>query len=169
MSIKYETGAVRSDKLPHYRDLPLSLLIRGGEAYREGAEKYEKEFSNPLDKNWRKGDLRFAADAIDHAMDHLLRYVENLRRRSLGLPWDTSEDHLGHLVANLGMLSEFEEAGVFDLAVPLARNLPVPYFDADVEEVEDTDFLWAGDETDSTEDPPTVGITQKVKDFFGVK
>lgn len=155
MSIKYETGAVRSDKLPHYRDLPLSLLIRGGEAFREGAEKYESEFLNPLDKNWRQGDIRFAADAIDHAMDHLFRYVENLRRRSLGLPWDQSEDHLGHLVANLGMLSEFEEAGVFD----------APETTQAVE-----DFDWGGEETDTPLFPEEDGgLTKAVKNFFGVK
>lgn len=105
---KYATGAVRSGTKPRYRDIPTCLLRRIGLAFSEGAEKYEVDLA-PYEKNWESGDLRFAFDAFDHAIEHLLEYRDQVRRRLLGLPLKDGEDHLGHLGANIAMLAQFEE------------------------------------------------------------
>jgi hypothetical protein len=109
----YEGGAKRGGKLPRFRDIDYHFLERLGKALLEGAEKYEKDL--PVwEKNWRKGKDEFFFDAIDHAIDHLFRFKEEMMRRygqdSLSLePEESGEDHIGHCAANLLMLSYWEK------------------------------------------------------------
>lgn len=108
----YANGAMRSESKPYYREIPLCVLRREGEALREGAEKYNEQ---PWDSNWRKGDTEYALKCLDHAFEHLQKFAENVKARLGGLdePWP-EEDHLGHLRANTGFLAWFEQEGRFE-------------------------------------------------------
>ena len=106
----YSTGAKRSDHKPYYREIPVAVLRRLGEALREGALKYNEQ---PWDSNWQKGDLTFALDCIDHLGDHFACYAESVKARLAGKPTRDEEDHLGHLLANAAFLAWFEERGMF--------------------------------------------------------
>jgi hypothetical protein len=114
--VTYETGAKRSKLNPRYRDIDLGLLERIGNAFSEGAVKYEGDMM-PFQKNWKNGDLPFALDVIDHAIEHLFSFKEVVLR---GLNRDetveefNNEDHLGHLGANLVMLDYFHRRGFFN-------------------------------------------------------
>jgi hypothetical protein len=86
------TGAMRSAEPDAYRfDLiPERAMRRLAATLREGAVKYS-------DHNWRKGFPW--SNPANHALQHLYRFLAG----------DTSEDHLGHAMANLAFLIEFEE------------------------------------------------------------
>lgn len=112
---KYSSGAMRADSKPRYRDVSLSFIKRVGEAFKHGADKYEKDLL-PWEKNWKKGDISFALDAIDHAVEHLLSYKEYVLNSLEGRDIKNidDEDHLGHLGANLVMLDFFENNNFWD-------------------------------------------------------
>jgi len=111
-SVAYKTGTLRSEIKPRYRDIATAFLRRIGLAFQEGSVKYEQNLK-PWEKNWKTGDIVFALDAIDHAVEHLLLYKDQILDSCAGYDVEDSEDHLGHLGANLSMLSQFEEWGFF--------------------------------------------------------
>jgi hypothetical protein len=117
----YEGGAARSAKYGRYRDVPYALISRIAETFHTGAEKYEKpEFGwFPFEKNWKRGNLNFALDCLDHALRHLILYSETiiarLNEQELDPAlYDTGDDHLANCGANLAMLAWFEEQGMFE-------------------------------------------------------
>ena len=115
--------------MPRYRDVGISLNRRIGQAFRDGVEPYEKDLP-PYEKNWHKGDLTFALDALDHALEHLQWYTDKVLCSLNGVDFEdhcvtilgdtkkaneiANEDHLGHLGANLVMLDRFERLGYFN-------------------------------------------------------
>lgn len=118
-AVTYASGASRSKRNPRYRDIDFGLMKRIGEAFLEGAETYEKDMM-PYEKNWKNGDLVFALDVLDHAIEHLFNYKEAVLLSLNGEVGYASEfkqeDHLGHLGANLVMLDYFDRRGFFDKA-----------------------------------------------------
>ncbi len=82
--------AVRQPMEGRYDLVPLSVARRLAVVLQEGSEKYG-------DWNWRKGfDYSLVAN---HALKHIY----------LWLARDDNEDHLGHALANLAFLVEFED------------------------------------------------------------
>lgn len=112
----YNGGAKRGDKVPRFRDIDYGFLRRVAEAFSEGAERYEQDLP-PGVKNWKRGDVEFALDVLDHMLNHALLLKEQLLADLTGeLIYDEdnlNEDHLGHLGANLVMLDYFERRGFF--------------------------------------------------------
>lgn len=87
----HETGAKRSNDADEHRfDLiPQRMLERVAKVMAKGCQKYGAH-------NWKKG---FSWSSI---CNHLLRHA------FLYLIGDKTEDHLAHMVCNLGFLIEFE-------------------------------------------------------------
>ena len=93
MAIKeYETGAKRDDDADNVRyDLiPRAGIERLAATLAEGARKYSPD-------NWRAG-FRWRQTA-NHALRHVYAWLDG----------DASEDHLGHAMASLAFLCEFEK------------------------------------------------------------
>lgn len=114
--IVYNGGAQRDGKRPRYRDIPGDFLYRMAMAYTRGSHRYDP---NAWTKNWQSGDLEFALDAVDHAIEHLIAYKEHIALNLRAEPHDYSEDHLANCAANLGMLAWFEAHGYF---VPIEED-----------------------------------------------
>jgi hypothetical protein len=135
----------RGDHKPRWRDVEPRFIRRIAEAFFEGAAKYERDLP-PYEKNWHKADLEAALDVLDHAFEHLAAYSEIILNTLRGTPeniptWvDQSEDHLGHLGANLAMLAKFEELGLFDQRPAVQEE---------------------------SEDVNTEKLSEKIKEFFG--
>lgn len=162
----YASGAVRSGSLPRFRDIDYGFLRRVAEAFSEGAERYEKDF--PLGfKNWKKGDVEFAVDVLDHMINHALLLKEQILADLTGeLIYDEGdllEDHLGHLGANLVMLDYFERVGYFR-----------PVFEGEEEEstvtapVETTSDTPPSDDGVTQLDEPEPGLTARIKQALGI-
>jgi len=148
-NITYDSGAKRSAQYARYRDVPVCLIRRIAGAFSAGASKYERSEDGfqPFEKNWKKGDLVFALDALDHAIRHLLLYSEVILARLNGVEhtldpelYDTDDDHLANAGANLAMLAWFEEQGMFELS---SRDFapppePEPSQDNNIRDVSDT-------------------------------
>lgn len=96
-----------------FQDLNLCALERAALAMSEGHTKYEQDLP-PEEKNYMKGDLKFALGRIGNALLHLHSYNELILRSLRGedvVPLNM-EDHLGHCLANLNMLAKYEELGI---------------------------------------------------------
>lgn len=153
----YASGAVRSGSLPRFRDIDYGFLRRVAEAFSEGAERYEKGFP-PGQKNWKKGDVAFAVDVLDHMLSHTLLLKEQLLALLTGdytyEEYFGTEDHLGHLGANLVMLDYFERLGYFDYPrdEPAAKTPDTPPSDDGVTQL----------------DEPEPGLTARIKQALGI-
>ena len=117
----YDGGAARSGSYPRFRDVPYCLIRRIANAFTSGAKTYERpeDGFKPFEKNWKRGDLDFALDALDHAIRHAQLYKEvilaRLNQEVLDPEiYDTADDHIANCGANLGMLAWFEEQGFFE-------------------------------------------------------
>jgi len=130
MSVEYTSGAKRSDRYGRYRDIPVSLLTRIAEAFRIGT-KYERPEDGwrPYEKNWKRGDLEFALDCLDHFLRHAHLYSDTIIARLNGVEhlldpkiYDTQDDHLANAGANLAMLAWFEEQGMFKVPAEVEKR-----------------------------------------------
>lgn len=94
-TVEFLGGARRASIKPEYRLIPRTALRRLALTMTEGARKYGQE-------NWRLSlnDPTFAADALNHAIEHLFAYANR----------DTDEDHLAHALANICFVIEHEWA-----------------------------------------------------------
>jgi len=122
-AVVYGSGAKRSTKYGRYRDIPTCFVTRIANAFQEGT-KYEKPEDGwqPYEKNWKRGDLVFALDCLDHAIRHLHLYSDvilaRLNNEELDPElYDLTDDHLGNTGANLSMLAWFEEQGMFETPI----------------------------------------------------
>lgn len=169
----YASGAVRSGNLPRFRDIDYGFLLRVAKAFSEGVPKYDKYV--PIGhKNWKRGDVEFAVDVLDHMLNHAVLLKEKLLAR---LTSDYTyfyefendnetfkerearleEDHLGHLGANLVMLDYFERLGHFD---PTFADV-----EDDTNEVPDTP---PSDDGVTQLDEPESGLTTRIKQALGI-
>lgn len=156
----YASGAVRSGDLPRFRDIDYGFLSRVAWAFKEGAERYERGWP-PGHKNWKKGDVEFAVDVIDHMLNHALLLKEQLLARitddyTYGDRF-ADEDHLGHLGANLVMLDYFERIGHFD-----------PAFTDEKEEANEASDTPPSDDGVTQLDEPEPGLTSRIKQALGI-
>ena len=85
----YAGGAKRSDLSERYDLIPAEGLRRAALAMAHGAERFGE-------KNWTKGMP--IGEVLNHALAHIYNYLDG----------DSSEDHLGHAVANLCMACHFD-------------------------------------------------------------
>lgn len=145
----YASGAVRSEVLPRFRDIDYGFLRRVAEAFSEGAERYDKGFP-PGFKNWKKGDVEFAVDVLDHMLNHALLLKEQLLAQLTGAYIFDAEDHLGHLGANLVMLDYFERRGFF-------RIEEDDFCDPSPQIIESKKGLWTANKANHVEATETVG------------
>lgn len=77
----FPSGAKRSELKPRYDLIPASPLRRLAARYAMGAERYGEY-------NWQKGLP--ISDTLNHVIDHLLRYKEQLN--SPNVPFDPDDD-----------------------------------------------------------------------------
>ncbi len=135
----YSTGAKRSEALPKYRLIPAAALRIEAEAFTEGSAKYEIDKAagtpTPLTSNWRKGDITFFLDALDHLTAHVVKlnnmvlelgldyatagsptYSETLDNQAgFNVVWDKILLELGHARANTAFLAEWIDSGAADV------------------------------------------------------
>lgn len=91
MPVQFPSGAVRgSAGASGYYMLPEAPFRRYAAAMEEGIAKYPRY-------NWLKGIP--ADNLFDHIINHLFLFLQG----------DTTEDHLGHAIWNLGSLIHFAE------------------------------------------------------------
>jgi hypothetical protein len=84
--VQFAGGAKRCDrKAPHFL-VPIELIEAVAWTRFDGDAKYAPG-------NWMQGDREFFVDCLSHAIQHLY-----------SVPWDTSEDHLGHAATNIGFI-----------------------------------------------------------------
>ena len=116
---EFATGAKRgTDHSDCYLHLiPPEALYAYGRAFAEGAKKYGLH-------NWLKG-FPFSG-LVNHALHHLMKILEG----------DVSEDHVGHLLWNIGSLAHFMKHR------PDLNDLP-PYKQANLEFVRINDSTTA--------------------------
>lgn len=91
---KFASGALSSEESPRYDLIPAVSLRRQAARMAEGAQSHGE-------RNYEKGaaDPVFVRDRINHLVGHALAYAAG----------DTSDDHLGAVLANAGMLARLEE------------------------------------------------------------
>lgn len=89
----FDSGARSSEEAPRYDLIPLASLKRQAARMAEGAMSHGE-------RNYLKGahDPVFIRDRINHLLGHALAYAAG----------DTSDDHLGAILANAGMLADIE-------------------------------------------------------------
>ncbi len=89
----FSSGARSSEAAPRYDLVPLASIQRQAARMAAGAASHGP-------RNYLKGvdDDAFVADRKNHLIGHILAYVAG----------DTSDDHLGAILANAGMLAEIE-------------------------------------------------------------
>lgn len=93
---QFDSGAKSSEEAPRYDLIPRASLRRQALRMAQGAASHGE-------RNYRKGatDPTFVRDRINHLLGHALAYAAG----------DRSEDHLGAVLANAGMLADLEELG----------------------------------------------------------
>lgn len=91
---QFASGAKSSEEAPRYDLIPVASLRRQAARMAEGAASHGE-------RNYEKGahDAVFVRDRINHLIGHVLAYAAG----------DTSDDHLGAILANAGMLARLEE------------------------------------------------------------
>lgn len=101
----FDSGAKSSEEAPRLDLIPLASLRRQADRMAMGAASHGA-------RNYEKGarDPRFIQDRKNHLAWHVARYITG----------DMSDDHLGAILANAGMLARLEE-----LAAP--DDVPVTY------------------------------------------
>ena len=89
----FRSGAKSSEAAPRYDLIPLASARRQAARMAMGAGSHG-------DKNYLKGvhDAEFVRDRVNHLVGHVLAYAAG----------DTSDDHLGAVLANAGMLADIE-------------------------------------------------------------
>lgn len=89
----FDSGARSSEEAPRYDLIPLASLKRQAARMAEGAKSHGE-------RNYLKGahDQVFIRDRINHLLGHALAYAAG----------DVSDDHLGAVLANAGMLADIE-------------------------------------------------------------
>ena len=100
----FDSGAKSSEEAPRYDLIPLASLKRQAARMALGAASHGE-------RNYLKGahDPVFIRDRINHLLGHALAYAAG----------DTSDDHLGAILANAGMLADIE--AVHDSGIKNAR------------------------------------------------
>lgn len=93
---QFDSGAKSSEEAPRYDLIPPASLRRQARRMAEGAASHGE-------RNYERGatDATFVQDRINHLIGHALAYAAG----------DRSEDHLGAVLANAGMLCRLEELG----------------------------------------------------------
>jgi hypothetical protein len=125
-------GAYRQHKTPAYRLIPSILLKWAGDAFREGAEKYNEGL---WETNWKKGNQQFYAEAFDHVIEHLYKWWTLKTDPAMAevLNYEKDENHLGHAAAGLGFLMYGEVMGFFNEARdPSAPGYQYPFVPEDI-------------------------------------
>ena len=91
---QFDSGAKSSEEAPRYDLIPPASLKRQARRMAEGAASHGE-------RNYEKGatDATFVQDRVNHLIGHALAYAAG----------DRSEDHLGAVLANAGMLCRLEE------------------------------------------------------------
>lgn len=107
----YDSGAKRSEKLPMYRLIPASFMKHVAKTFAEGNAKYEK--GNLVSCNWRKGDLAFQLDCLDHLTAHVANANQLIVDEGRGIGSQNSQEQLleelAHAAVNIAFLIEFIE------------------------------------------------------------
>lgn len=78
--------------------IPLEALEAMGEAFARGEPRYGRLEADRRLANWAGLDLASDKSPLSHALHHLAAFAAG----------DTSEDHVGHALANVAMLAWFE-------------------------------------------------------------
>jgi len=110
---QFASGAKSSEEAPRYDLIPAVSLRRQAKRMAEGAASHGE-------RNYEKGatDATFVQDRVNHLIGHALAYAAG----------DRSEDHLGAVLANAGMLCRLEELSCGDKTANL-RIEPKPAHD----------------------------------------
>lgn len=91
---KFASGALSSEESPRYDLIPLASLKRQAARMALGAKTHGAF-------NYRKGaaDPEFIRDRVNHLLGHAIAFASG----------DSSDDHLGAVLANAGMLADLED------------------------------------------------------------
>lgn len=90
---KYESSkANRKESKPRYDLITPEFLKSIGDALALGAKNYGEG-------NWRKGDEAYGKDCCNHAIEHIIQFMNG----------DRSEDHLGHAAVNLMFIMRYSK------------------------------------------------------------
>ena len=107
----YESGAKRSEKLPMYRLIPASFLKHVAKTFAEGNAKYEG--GNLVSCNWRRGNLAFQLDCLDHLTAHVANVNQFIVDVGVHPVVSFNEnallEELAHAAVNIAFLIEFVE------------------------------------------------------------
>lgn len=107
----YDSGAKRSEKLPMYRLIPASFLKHVAKTFAEGNAKYEG--GNLVSCNWRRGNLAFQLDCLDHLTAHVANanqfIVDTGMFPGVDFDKDVLLEELAHAAVNIAFLIEFIE------------------------------------------------------------
>lgn len=82
--VTFASGAKRTDIKSRYELIDRVFLAGMADVLTEGLKKYGRN-------NWKKADIVFAQDAINHVIEHVYKFIEG----------DRSEDHLLHAACGL--------------------------------------------------------------------
>lgn len=113
--LEYDNGAKRSEKLPMYRLIPASFLKHVAKTFAEGNAKYEG--GNLVSCNWRRGNLAFQLDCLDHLTAHVANANQLIVDEGRGIGSQNSQEQileeLAHAAVNIAFIIEFiEEFGM---------------------------------------------------------
>jgi hypothetical protein len=105
----FTSGAKSSEESPRYDLIPLASLQRQAARMAQGSASHGE-------RNYRRGynDPVFIRDRVNHLLGHALAYASG----------DRSEDHLGAVLANAGMLAELEALRVQEPAAFISNEQP---------------------------------------------
>jgi hypothetical protein len=119
-------------------------------AFTLGAQKYDESLTQ---SNFEKGDEKFAFACLDHAVEHIFKYIAIRRGQYENLSGDDlMEDHLGNAAAGLAMIMRLEELGM----VPM-HGITRP----ETEEVMSDDTLLTNAEIEELVNPPEEEVSQQ--------
>ncbi len=84
---------------PLYTGIPIEVLRRIGETFREGFYKYDKQ--NPWEQYYKTLTPEDFLEVFNNAIEHLFNAYDEINN---GKVHDGDEDHLSHAVVNLIMV-----------------------------------------------------------------
>lgn len=110
---RFDSGALSSEAAPRYDLIPPAALLRLAARMALGASTHGA-------RNYQKGahDPEFIRDRINHLLGHAVAYAAG----------DTSDDHLGAVLANAGMLADLEALQMLESGTHVPeREISAPF------------------------------------------
>lgn len=106
--ITFECGAKSSEEMLRFDKIPVGALRAEALRFTQGGMKYDPSEGKYLGgvQNWQTGDAEFYRDRANHALNHLLTWIEDYQQGRAH-----AEDHLSAVRWACAVLAWAEEKG----------------------------------------------------------